>query len=163
MPAIDIDFNAFQKPAVLTPDTFLASGLRFAFDPNSAMELTAQTQRINDIDTLIIRGENRRENDWLGLEIDIPDDWNSVHVHFRYAPAERIFPRIYYQTNGQDHALDEPDRAAPSDYATLRFSRARWCDLANVTTLSNARLSLLLPARDWFVMGLRGISGVIDG
>ncbi|GHA57394.1 hypothetical protein GCM10008927_23830 [Amylibacter ulvae] len=163
MPAIDIDFDAFKTPTALMPDVFLASGVRFAFNEKSAMKLTAHSQRIDDIETLIIRGENRSVDDWLGLEIDIPDFWQSVDVNFRYAPAERIFPRIYYKTNGRGHAFDEPDRAAPSDYASLRFSRARWCALANITTLENARMSLLMPAREWFVLGLREISGTVDG
>lgn len=153
-----LDFLKFKTETKLTTDVWLGRGVRFGFDPNTTMNLMAVRENNNGIDRLIIRGSNRQENDWIGLEIDVSDQCRYLDVTFRYAPAEKIYLRIYYKMEGKDFWLDEPDRVAPTNYGTMHFSKERWMNIINKTSgITDWRLTLLLPSNNWFAMGLQEI------
>ena len=124
------------------------------------MSLVAKTETSDDTDRLIIRGSNRHPDDWLGLEVRVPSDADGIELIMRYAPSERLFPRIYYSVNGSEYSLDEPDRTAPATYGAVRFDTDRWREIANADDITDIKLAILLPARPWFALGLQSIGQV---
>ncbi len=147
----------FDKPTALRPNEPIADGVSLSFDANAAMSLMASTETSDGIDRLIIRAANRHSDDWLGLEITIPDSCARLDLTLRYAPTERLFPRVYYTVDGREHSLDEPDRTAPATYGTLPFDTQVWRDMAGRQDITKMKLALLLPARPWLALGLQSI------
>lgn len=155
----ELYFEIFKQPALLTPKTsYLGRDIRLAYDPNSQMRVTVKTVNPQGKPSLLIQSSNRQLEDWLGLEIDVPEKCRTIDIHMRYAPAERIFPRIYFKRNKARGYVDEPDRGAPSRFGTLRFDPKSWYNLAGTNQIKDCRLSLLFPASEWFVLELQEIT-----
>lgn len=154
---IERAIKRFDRPTTLRPNALLADGVSLSFDGKSAMSLVASTENSDGVDRLIIRASNRHSDDWLGLEITVPDSCARLDLTLRYAPSERLFPRVYYTADRQEHSLDEPDRTAPATYGTLPFDTQLWRDMAGCQDITGLKLALLLPARPWLALGLQSI------
>lgn len=158
-----LDFEKFgPDPVPVLPDTELGAGVRLVFDDDAAMALTVRCGTHDQgggssAPTLVLRGENRAPDDWLGLEIDIPHWAHDVEITARNYPVQRLFLRLHFDHSGRYRHLDLPD-VASSDMLSTRVLQARLWQRDDVMAADSAlRLTVLIPSTPWFAMELQSI------
>lgn len=148
--------------APLTANTAIAEGVRVIFDAGTDMRCS-----IRDAPSgtgLVLHGENRAPADWFGVELDLPPKATAVRITCRNYPAERLFPRIFYDRGTQQGVpVDLPDVAASVQIAERVLDARLWADDAGlaVAPLDALRLALFVPSSTWFAMEIRSI--IVEG
>lgn len=159
-----LQFDHFgPEPVPVRPGAALGPDVRLVFDAGAAMVLTvrrAERQMVGGrmVPTLVLRGDNRAADDWLGLEIDLPHQAHDVELTARNYPVHRLFPRLHYDHGGGTGHVDLPDVAASDAFATRLFPAVWWTGNAAVTAASAWRLTVLIPSTSWFAMEIQGIA-----
>ena len=126
-----LDFMQFGTDAVpLLPGAVIGDGVRVVFDPDASMVITVRRAERHQpagrtMPTLVLRGEERAPEDWLGVEIDLPGPAYDVELTARNYPVHRLFPRLHYDHAGGTGHVDLPDVAASDAFATRA---PRWAE-----------------------------------
>ncbi|MEM1300921.1 MAG: hypothetical protein AAGH68_16755 [Pseudomonadota bacterium] len=158
-----LDFNQFGTDAVpVLPGAVIGDGVRVVFDPDASMLLTARRAERDlpgrrTTPTLVLRGENRAPDDWLGVEIDLPSPAHDVALTARNYPVHRLFPRLHYDHPGGTGHVDLPDVAASDTFATRIFDARTWSDAHRIASARALRLTVLIPSTPWFAMEIESI------
>lgn len=154
-----LDFDAFPESArAVGPHTTVGHGVSLVWDPSAAMRVTVRRGQPmgRDAPSLIVRGENRAEDDWFAVELDLPVAARHVSLTARNYPAHRLFPRMHYDVAGETRHMDLADVAAPDGFDTRHFEAAAWAEA--LTPLPDAlRLTFLIPSTPWFAMEIAGL------
>lgn len=150
------------EPEPLAPGALIGRGVRLVFDPDAAMALSirraARTRPFGPTQpTLVVSGQNRAPEDWLGLEIDLPSPSADLSLTLRNYPANRLFPRLHYDFGNEVRHLDLADVAASDSFATRLFASASWAAAPGITAAMGLRLTVLIPSSPWFAMEIAGI------
>ena len=159
-----LDFDRFgPDPQSVPPGSEIGSGIRLAYDRDSKMVLgVRRTERLlacgQAVPTLHIHGQNRAPEDWFGIEIWLPHAETDITMTARNYPAQRLFPRFYYQTGKKTGYVDLPDAAASDSFHTRLFEARRWAGGLPSSQISKTRLSILVPSTVWFVMEIQDIT-----
>ena len=137
----------------------IGEGAKVIYDAGSDMRCTMRSAPGGC--GLILHGENRAAADWFGVELDLPLDTALVRITCRNYPAERLFPRIFYDRGDQQGVpVDLPDVAASVQIAERVLDARLWSDDAGlaVAPLDALRLALFVPSSKWFAMEIRSIA-----
>ena len=101
---------------------------------------------------LAIDGLNFAE-EWFGLEFDLGENFKSAKVSLKTDPARQIYPKMYFDGGSMDLNTLE----VGEEVIELNFSIAHMVLSGLPKDAKNLRLSLMVPSRDWFVVGLYGV------
>lgn len=144
--------------APLPAEAALGEGIKVIYDPASTLRCSVRAAPCGT--GIILHGDNRAPEDWFGVELDLPIDTTAVRITCRNYPAERLFPRIFYDRGIQVGVpVDLPDVAASVQIAERVLDARLWSDDAGlaVAPLDALRLALFVPSSKWFAMEIRSI------
>ena len=158
-------FDQFTAtPVAVTPDTVIGAGVKLVFDQSARMRCGLRRSQWRDPTgqnrpTLVIAGERRAPDDWLGLEIALPPTAGAVTLTCRNYPAHRLFPRLHFDVLGRIEHLDLAHVAASDVFATRRFDAAEWQEqpIFRDGAPDGVRLTILVPSSPWFAMEIQTI------
>ena len=151
--------QASAELAPLPADTKIGEGIKVIYDPSSAMRCSVRRAPVGT--GIILHGENRAPEDWFGVEIDLSPGTSAVRITCRNYPAERLFPRLFYDRGEQKGvAVDMPDVAASVQIAERVLDARMWTQDPGLaaTPIDAMRLALFVPSSKWFAMEIRSIS-----
>ncbi len=154
-----LDFDAFPEAAcAVGPHTTVGRGVSLVWNAASAMRVTVRGGQPmgRTAPSLIVRGENRAQDDWFAVELDLPVRTRTVSLTARNYPAHRLFPRMHYDVAGETRYLDLADVAATDGFGTRHFDAAEWAKVL-ATSPDALRMTLLVPSTPWFAMEIAGL------
>jgi hypothetical protein len=151
-------------PTPLTSGAKLGEGIELRFAEGAKLSCHACRELVTDVfgvvtPAIVLRCENRRPGEWMGIEIDLSGKVDRAELGLRFCPAERLFPRIYYRYRDALDHFDEPDRAAPEKAGLVRLDVRNWRAELQAKGIVPDQLwvALQLPERPWFVAALTSL------
>ncbi len=153
-----------EEPQSITPGTEIGPAVKLVFDHSAAMTCTVQRSSRKGMlgqpePTLVIRGQDRAQPDWFGVELWVPPSVAKATMIARNYPVHRLFPRLHFDTGGKTYFVDLPDVASSDSFAARTFDLRNWCE--DPAFWNNApgrmRLTILVPSTPWFAMEIAGI------
>lgn len=153
-----------ETPVTLRSGAKLGDGIELRFPESAALLCQANRETVTDVfgnqvPAIVLRCDNRRPGEWMGIEVEVNGKVDRVELGLRFCPAERLFPRIYTKDKGELRHFDEPDRPAPERFGLMQFDVAKWrANLArNGVTPERLWFAVQLPERPWFVAALTSL------
>lgn len=149
-----------ESPAPIQAGERIGKDVLLAYEPGTEMRCSVRRHDHDGTPTLLIRGENRAEHDWFGVEVMLGATAGAILMTARNYPAERLYPRLHMTgPDGKPFHLNLPDQAAADHFTERRFDLRELCPdpafWASGVTLH--RLTILVPPSPWFVMELAEI------
>ncbi|MEM7060672.1 MAG: hypothetical protein AAF557_24085 [Pseudomonadota bacterium] len=151
--------KAGAGPVPLSAGTEVGEGIKIIYDPGTAMECTVRAAPSGQ--GIILHGDNRAPADWFGVELDLHTATQAVRITCRNYPAERLFPRLFYDRGDEKGlAVDLPDVAASVQIAERVLEARLWAGDARFASApaDALRLALFVPSSVWFAMEIRAIT-----
>ena len=150
-------FDKFsEEPELVMGYQPIGENVVLAYDRDAIRQGTmASVRNIKDetgVRFLAIDGLNFAE-EWFGLEFDLGENFKSAKVSLKTYPARQIYPKIYFHGGSMDLNTLE----VGEEVIELNFSIAHMVLSGLPKDAKNLRLSLMVPSRDWFVVGLYGV------
>ncbi len=149
-----------ETPVPIRAGERIGADVLLAFEPDTKMQCRVCRRSRDGAPTLLIRGEERAEQDWFGVEVMLPPDAHTITVTARNYPADRLYPRLHMRgADGKPFHLNLPDQAAADHFVERRFAlRELFPDPAFWTSgITMHRLTILVPPSPWFVMEIADI------
>jgi hypothetical protein len=153
-----------ETPVRLRSGASLGHGIELRFPDTATLTCEASCETVRDVygatvPAIILRCDNRRPGEWMGIEVAVNPKVERVELGLRFCPAERLFPRIYTKTNGVLAHFDEADRPAPERFGLMQFDVRQWrADLGKRgATPDQLWFAVQLPERPWFVAALTSL------
>jgi hypothetical protein len=149
-------FDQFSDEAELVqPYQAIGDDVVLAYDRDAlSMGTMASVRNLVDeagVRFLAIDGLNFEEQ-WFGLEFDLGDNFKSAKISLKTYPARQIYPKVYFDGGSMDlNTLEIGEEVIELNFSALHMTQSGLLKGAK-----NLRLSLMVPSRDWFVVGLYG-------
>jgi len=150
-------FDQFSnEPELVQPYQPVGDDVVLAYDRDAlAMGTMASVRNLVDevgVRFLAIDGLNFEEQ-WFGLEFDLGEGFKSAKISLKTYPARQIYPKIYFDGGSMDLNTLE----IGEEVVELNFSAMHMAQSGLPKGAKSLRLSLMIPSRDWFVVGLYGV------
>ena len=150
-----------RRRSQCTSGTKLGDGIELRYADGAKLVCHASREMVTDVfgaqvPAILLRCENRRPGEWMGIEVEVSGKVERVELGLRFCPAERLFPRIYYEHRNELQHFDEPDRPAPERFGLMQFDVRKWRRNLSDRGFAPDRLwfAVQLPERPWFVAAL---------
>jgi hypothetical protein len=150
-------FDQFSDdPELVLPYQAIGDDVALAYE-RSALNMETMASVRNSVDEAGVRflaiDALNFENQWFGLEFDLGANFKSAKISLKTYPARQVYPKIYFNGGSMDLNTLE----VGEEVVELNFGIAHMILSGLPKDAQNLRLSLMVPSRDWFVVGLYGV------
>jgi hypothetical protein len=148
-----------EKP--LAPYAEIGDNLCISYDQKTAMTCSArveigQDQFGNTCKYIVVSGESRKPDAWLGVELTVPSQTDHVTFRMRMYPEQNITPFIYIDRGGETETISLPQQPTNDAFFALRIGSEHWAQ--NIKQPYDAlRIGLMTKTSNWYAIGLMSV------